>query len=218
MAEDTTVGTEAHAALAQLSDDALRRLILELGRYALSVSSKLYWRTGDAAELPRGETVDSIVSTAFTKMLSGERRWQPQREPDIKTYLMNVIDSLLYHLATSKDNTMVTAMPETQSAGEIPLQSRADASAMAWQAQPPGSPEAILVHQEDEQHKERMLQHLRDACRDDPLLAQVVQAMQEGYGKPADIAEVVGHPVADIYNALKRLDRKIVRLRHQERG
>ena len=215
MAGGTPLETDAHAALAQLSDEALGRLILELGRYALSVSSKLYWRTGNAVELPRGETVDSIVSTAFTKMLSGERRWQPQHEPDIKTYLMNVIDSLLYHLATSKDNTMVTAMPATQPAGEFQTRSPTEASVVPWQAQPPGSPEAALLQQEEEQHKERMLQHLREACHDDPLVAQVIQAMQEGYGKPADIAQVVRKPVADIYNALKRLDRKIVRLRQQ---
>jgi hypothetical protein len=88
------LSTEAHTALARLSDDELQRLILELGRYALSVSRKLYWRTGDTAELPRGETVDSIVSLAFTKVLSGQRRWDPQQNPDIKTYFMDVIDSL----------------------------------------------------------------------------------------------------------------------------
>ena len=80
--------SDAHTMLAQLSEDALQTLILELGRYALSVSRRLYWRTGDAVELPRGETVDSIVSLAFTKVLTGERRWETHKEPDLKRYLM----------------------------------------------------------------------------------------------------------------------------------
>jgi len=96
---------EARAALAQLSDDALQTLILELGRYALSVSRRLYWRTGNAVDLPRGETVDSIVSKALTKVLTGERRWNPQTAPDLQKYLMGVIDSLLSHLAQHNDNT-----------------------------------------------------------------------------------------------------------------
>ena len=102
---------EARAALAQLSDDALQTLILELGRYALSVSSRLYWRTGNAVDLPRGETVDSIVSKALTQVLSGERRWNPQAAPDLQKYRMGVIDSLLSHLAQHKDNTTLRAVP-----------------------------------------------------------------------------------------------------------
>ena len=109
------MSTEAHAALARLPEIELQRMIMELGRYALSVSSKLRWRTRDATQLPRGETVDSIVSLAFTKVLNGERQWDPVHAPDIKKYLMDVIDSLLYHLATSRDNTTITAIPSADS-------------------------------------------------------------------------------------------------------
>jgi DNA-directed RNA polymerase specialized sigma24 family protein len=209
------LNTAAHVALAGLSDADLQGMILQLGRYALSVSSKLRWRTGNAAQLPRGETVDSIVSLALTKVLTGQRRWDPQQDPDIKTYLMNVIDSLLNHLATSKDNTMLTAMPDTASGGDTQAQasSSANPSVPAWHAQPPKNPETALLQKEEEHQKARALQFVHDASHDDPLVARMIRAMQDGYGKPGDIATVLGLPVTEVYKAMKRLDRKLVHVR-----
>ena len=82
-----------------MSEAELGNLIKELGRYALSVSrSKPRWRTDDPVNLPRGESVDSIVSLAFEKLLTGERVWNPEKEPELKSYLMGVIDSLVESL------------------------------------------------------------------------------------------------------------------------
>ncbi len=189
---------DAHIALAQLSEDALQRTILELGRYALSVSKRLRWRTGDAVELPRGETIDSIVSQAFTKVLTGERRWGPGKQPELKLYLMNVIDSLLNHLAERKDNTVLTAMPDGGSERV---------------AQPPDNPETALLQREQAAQEAWALQCLIDASQDDPLLQQMIHTMQAGHGKLGDIAAALSISVTDVYNAMKRLDRKIERVR-----
>ncbi|MEE8305349.1 MAG: hypothetical protein V3S24_23250 [Candidatus Tectomicrobia bacterium] len=211
------MSTEAHAALARLPEIELQRMIMELGRYALSVSSKLRWRTRDATQLPRGETVDSIVSLAFTKVLNGERQWDPVHAPDIKKYLMDVIDSLLYHLATSRDNTTITAIPSADSEHDTQVepQSTSGSSVPAWHAQPPQDPEAALLHQEEERQNEYALRLLQDAVHDDPVVTQLIQLMREGYGKSGEIAKIMGIPVTDVYNALKRLDRNIVRVRSQ---
>jgi DNA-directed RNA polymerase specialized sigma24 family protein len=201
---------EARAALAQLSDDALQTLILELGRYALSVSSRLYWRTGNAVDLPRGETVDSIVSKALTKVLSGERRWNPQTAPDLQTYLMGVIDSLLNHLAQHKDNTTLRAVPRPDDGSEVML--RPAPGATAWHQEPP-DPESVLLQHEQTAYEDRVLQHLLDVSQDDPLVTQIIQAMRDGYDKPGEVATALGLPVSDVYNAMKRLDRKMMRVR-----
>jgi hypothetical protein len=37
--------------------------------------------------------------------------------------------------------------------------------------------------------------------------------MQDGYEKPGEIAPVLGIPVREVYNAMKRLSRKIVQVR-----
>lgn len=202
---------DAHQALAQLSEAALGTMIKELGRYALSVSrSKPRWRTDDPMNLPRGESVDSIVSLAFEKVLTGERDWNPEKEPELKTYLMGVIDSLLSHLSRHKDNTAVTAMPETAEPAGV-----GQGEGSTWQAQPPADPETALLVREQRQYEAQAMQLLLDTSRDDPLVPQIIGAMQAGHGKAGEIAEVIGIPVTDVYNAMKRLDRKIVRTREQ---
>jgi hypothetical protein len=206
----STLSQEARAVLAQLSDDALQTLILELGRYALSVSRRLYWRTGNAVDLPRGETVDSIVSKAFTKVLTGERRWNPQTAPDFQKYLMGVIDSLLNHLAQHKDNTTLRAVPRRHDGSDAPLSPAPGAS--DWH-QEPQDPESVLLHHEQTAYEDRVLQYLLDVSEDDPLVTQIIQAMRNGHDKPGDVATALGMSVSDVYNAMKRLDRKMMRVR-----
>jgi hypothetical protein len=201
---------EARAALAQLSDDALRTLILELGRYALSVSSRLYWRTGNAVDLPRGETVDSIVSKALTKVLTGERRWNPQTAPDLQKYLMGVIDSLLNHLAQHKDNTALRAVPRQPDGSDAPLSPAPGATDWHPESQ---DPESVLLQHEQTAYEDRILQHLLDVSQDDPLVTQIIQAMRDGHDKPGEVATALGIPVSEIYNAMKRLDRKMICVR-----
>ena len=205
---------EARAALAQLSDDALQTLILELGRYALSVSSRLYWRTGNAVDLPRGETVDSIVSKALTQVLSGERRWNPQTAPDLQQYLMGVIDSLLSHLARHKDNTMLRAVPRLDAHPDDRREAllRPTPGATAWH-QEPQDPESVLLQHEQTAYEDRVLQHLLDVSQDDPLVTQIIWTMRDGHDKPGEVATALGLPVSDVYNAMKRLDRKMMRVR-----
>jgi DNA-directed RNA polymerase specialized sigma24 family protein len=192
-----------------MSEAELGNLIKELGRYALSVSrSKPRWRTDDPVNLPRGESVDSIVSLAFEKVLTGERVWNPEKEPELKLYLMSVIDSLLSHLSRHKDNTALTAMPETAAhAGRGAI--------MDWQAQPLANPETALLMQEQKRCEAQAVQMLLDTSQDDPVVAQMIQAMQAGHAKAGEIAEVLGIAVTEVYNAMKRLDRKIVRTREQ---
>ena len=200
---------DARQALAAMSEADLGTMIKELGRYALSVSrSKPRWRTNDPENLPRGESVESIVSLAFEKVLTGERVWNPEKEPDLKAYLMGVIDSLLSHLSRHKDNTAVTAMPETADYGDR-------SSAGQWQAQPPANPEAALLAQEQNDYETQVVQVLLDTSQDDPVVTQIIHAMQEGHAKAGEIADVLGIAVTEVYNAMKRLDRKIVRTREQ---
>jgi hypothetical protein len=199
---------DAHQALARLSEADLGKMIKELGRYALSVSrSKPRWRTNDPMNLPRGESVDSIVSLAFEKVLTGERVWHPDKEPDLKRYLMGVIDSLLSHLSRHKDNTAVSAMPDTIE----PV----DRGVGAWQAQPLAGPETALLVQEQKRYEARVVQLLLDTSQDDPVVVQIIRAMQAGHDKAGELAEVLGIAVTEVYNAMKRLDRKIVRVRQQ---
>ena len=69
--------------------------------------------------------------------------------------------------------------------------------------------------QEQKQYEAQAVQLLLDTSQDDPVVAQIIRAMQAGHAKAGEIAEVLGIAVTEVYNAMKRLDRKIVRTREQ---
>lgn len=205
---------EAREALTRMSEDELTEMILRLGRYALRECNRLRWRTGDSVELPGGETTDSIVSLALEKTLSGERLWDPRSRPNLQEYLMDVIDSLLNHLATGKDNTLFIStaaddLIEVERRGGS-LQQEAE-----WLTRVEISPEERLIRQEGEELKLQALKLLWRETENDPVLVLVLEALLEGNNKAHRIADVTGLNVREVYNAMKRLDRKVARVSSQ---
>jgi hypothetical protein len=205
------VNREAYEAVSRIPTDEWRNIALELERYALSVSRNLRWRTRNPVELPGAETVTSVVSKAIEKLFSGEREWDPQKDPDIRKYLRGVIDSLLNHLAESQDNTLITVAPEPGSTNYPAWESGSQKRdpTVDWLVPPDRSPEAAVLQQEQAALEDRALELLIDGCADDPVLMSVLEAMMDGYDKPAEISERKGIPVRDVYNAAKRMDRKL---------
>jgi hypothetical protein len=193
-----------------MSEEELTEMILHLGRYALRESSRLRWRTGNPVDLPGGETVESIVSLAIEKVLSGARRWDPQSSPDIKKYLMDVIDSLLNHLATGKENVMFTTASPAGGDDETVCYSgtRGHEKDASWLGRREESPEVTLLRKEEEELNQLAIETLMEESRADPVLMCVLQAMLSGEDKAGRIAEATGVGVKEVYNAMKRLDRK----------
>jgi len=166
------VNSEANEVVARISDDEWRNILHNLERHALSVSRRLRWRTRNPVQLPGGETVDSIVSKAIEKVLSGDREWNPQKEPDITKYLCGVIDSLLNHLAESQDNVLVAGPPKRESPDYPAWESgsRNHDPGADWLARHNPSPEDILLQQEQKALEDRAVESLLDKCGDDPVL------------------------------------------------
>lgn len=212
---------EAQKSLAQMSVKKLENLILRLGRYAKKECNRLDWRTENSDELPGGETVDSIVSKAFERVLSGSRKWNPQTDPDLAKYLMDVIDSLLSHLAESKDNTMFRVPPDAGSTderawhGATRLHERGYERSADWMARTTLSPEQELIEKENSTAAKHAMELLEECIKNDAELVAIVGAIREGYDKNGEIAEHTGIAIRDVENAKKRLDRKIASVSKQ---
>lgn len=202
---------KTYEAVSRISDDEWGGIALELERHALSVSRNLRWRTKNTLELPGGETVSSIVSKAIERLFSGDRDWDPETEPDIRNYLKSVIDSLLNHLAESRENTLITVAPEPGSKDAPAWESGSSKRdrAAEWLIPTQRSPEAALLGQEQAALEDRALELLIDECADDKILIGVLEAMMDGSETPAEISKAKGIPVKDVYNATKRLDLKL---------
>lgn len=206
---------EARKILEGMSSEEFERLVLHLGRYTLRETNRLQWRTGSAVALPGGETFESIVYQAIEKAWAGERNWNPEQDPDFKKYLMDVIDSLVSHLVASPDNKMFTMEPVEGSddmrawEGASRKHERKHEGGADWMARQPTSPEDLLLEKEEAERKRQGIEMLLAESRGDEDLTYVIQAMLDGYNKAGEIAQVTGIDVRDVYNIMKRLDRKV---------
>lgn len=187
------------------------RLVLHLGRYALQAARLYRWRTGGARDLPGGHTVESVVLLAVEKAWLGERRWDAGRQPDFRKYLMDVVDSLLYHLATGKDNELLTPEPAPGTAAARDWHAGSDGRdpSADWLARRAPTPEEELLGREARDDAGRALALLFEEARGDDELTRVIRATLEGRERPGEIAEVTGISVRDVYNVMKRLNRKL---------
>lgn len=131
--------------------------------------------------------------------------------------MRGVIDSLLNHLAESKENTLLAPAPEPKSpdapAWEGGSEKRDPAADWLVPARP--SPLSVLIKQEDAPLEDRALGLLIDECTDDEIVINVLEAKMDGADTPAEISKAKGISIKDVYNATKRLDRKLERVRQR---
>jgi hypothetical protein len=162
------------------------------------------------------------VSQAIEKVLSGERKWDPDSKPDMVKYLMDVIDSLLSHHATGADNRLLVRSkkhgrgPEQMGAdepdieGDMPQPAEQFAEeSTEWMARPVPNPEQRFIEAEQQMQSEKAMSILVQGCASDPVLHRMLPLIQEGVSRPAEIAAKLAIPVGSVYNANKRLDRKL---------
>ena len=212
---------EARKVLEGMSGKEFNRLVLHLGRYTLRETKRLQWRTGSAVDLPGGETVESIVYQAIEKVWAGERNWNPEQNPDFKKYLMDVIDSLVNHLFDSTDNKMFATEPVEGSddrrvwEGASAKHERKHERSADWMARQSATPEDLLLEKEEAERRNQGIEMLLAESRGDEELTYVIQAMLDGYNKAGEIAKVTGIDIRDVYNVMKRLDRKVEAVRKQ---
>lgn len=189
----------------------LEKMILELGCYALKVRNEYRWRTRDREALPKGETVKSVVSLALERVLAGERRWNPAHQPDFTKFMRDVIDSLINHLARSRDNALLTTLPDEGGEDEISWRAESDKArpGAEWLARSAATPEQALLDEESQEQEDKAIRILLEECVADQTLTKIVGAMLAGCDHCGEIADAVGIEVREVYNAMKRLDRRV---------
>ncbi len=203
---------QARDLLDRTPEDEQEKMILSLGYYASKVRNEYRWRTQGKDALPKGETVQSVVSLAIEKVLTGDRCWNPEQHPDFLKFMRDVIDSLMNHLACSRDNSLLTPPPEKGSDDEQAWHAGSDRAEpnADWLARKDATPEQALLDKESQEQKDKAILYLFEECAGDQTLTNIVTAMLEGCEQRGEIAQVVGIEVKEVYNAMKRLDRRVV--------
>lgn len=172
--------------------------------YALYKAKSKRWRTVFDGQMPEGKEVEDVVFTAIEKVFSGDRKWDPQKQPDLYEYLKGVIDSDLYHLAKCEENTTLI--------NEIDVCKNPDGEKPFTLDDLPGAepnPETLHILKEENERAEEFFFGFYDYLREKPVLQGIVECVDDGVTKSADIAERLGVHVKEIYNCFKQLRRKL---------
>lgn len=222
---------QARIYLDSLSDVEQTELLLNLTDYAESKARGKDWRTGNHVELSDAETCFSVVSLAFERVLEGRRIWNPETDPSFKKYMFDVIDSLLSHLATGKDNRFFVneesgryaAVKDKENVGVLAVaeekfivtKDRKQFENSEWLVRKQPSPEDELIIAEEKNFNDAVLQAIYKEIADDAEVAAMVKAMEHGIEKPEDIADYAKIDVKRIYNARKRLNTVSARIKQK---
>lgn len=176
--------------------------------HASSKSKRLFWKGIYGGPLPEGNEVEDLVYQAIEKVLTGQRQWDPTTSPDLFLFLKGVVDSSLSHLARSwenryvrKETTSVAATDNAEDEHGTGIIDCVPATA--------SNPEEMLLQQEDEARCEELFLIIFDSLEDEPLLQKILECLLDDVEKPADIAEKLSVPVKEIYNARKKLQRRL---------
>lgn len=222
---------QARIYLDSLRDVEQTELLLNLTDYAEGKAAGKDWRTGNKVELSDAETCFSVVSLAFERVLEGRRVWNPETEPSFKKYMFDVIDSLLSHLATGKDNRLFVnensgryaAVKDKENVGVLAIaeekfiaaKDRKQFENSEWLVRKQPSPEDELIIAEEKKFNDAVLQAIYEAIADDAEVSAMVAAMERGIEKPEDIADYAKIDVERIYNARRRLNTVKNRIRQK---
>lgn len=229
---------QARLYLDALSAEEQDKLLFNLTKYAKNkAKNRYFWRTGTHTDLPDGETAPSIVSLAFERVLTTDkndknsRNWNPETAPDFYKYMLGVIDSLLFHLATGEDNTILVnennrqyaRKDEETSVGVLAASEEKFIAAKAtrkfedseWLVRNQPSPEDELVAAEEKAFNDQVLQTIYEAATDDAEVSAMIEAMDYNYKASREIAEFTGIDVDRIYNARKRLNTIVTKVKQQ---
>lgn len=170
------------------------RIYPALVAYAVARTNRLPLVKG-GGPLPQGHQPDGIAAEAVRQAFEGERRWDPERHPDLLRYLANAVSSLVSNLVTSADHVRRDGRDPSQATG---LDGRDEGGALS-QLDALASDECV----------EELRAIVDCETADDERLVAVQMGLEDGLPRD-EIAEVLSIGVSEVYNLTRKLRRRIL--------
>ena len=183
--------------LGRLHKQDWKVIILRLTAHAAYKVERLRWQTGKK-DLPGGRQVKDLAMEAIKMVWTGERKWNPDKQPDLLKHLKSIVNSVVSHLVESAEHTQRDILKEELEEGAF---------------DPPDDSAASPL---DEVIAANVFGKLRSEVKSDEDLELVLYCIEEGMSKPSDIADTLRISVERVYKAKKKLG--IILKRIQEEG
>lgn len=139
-----------------------------------------------------GKMAEDYVMDAIMKVYKGERRWDPEKHPNILFYFMGVLRSQIGHEHQRLENRAMVFV-------EDPADHESGA-------------QGIWLHRDG--GDDALVEEFQEFLRGEPQLAALVMHITQGC-KPRDIAERMGLERTEIYNLRKLMKRRFMEFFHQ---
>lgn len=160
----------------------------KLAVYATFKVQKAYWRTGKGT-LPKGLEIEDFAYNAIDSLWTGQRHWNPDKEPDVMRFLKGVVDSEVSHLLESPEHLRREHAEAREPDQEDPIKLIADLD-----QDPLGEIQA-----------KEMWDHLKQSAEGDNDMQLILYCLEEGITRRADIIDTLQLSPAVVDGKLKKI-------------
>ena len=190
------------AEIPNLTDAEWEDLTERLTLYASCKLVRRYWRglrVKKGESVTKGKEATDLAGDAIVAVIEGKRAsWNKDAYPDFYRFLQSVVDSRISALVRSPENKRTRRIEHPHEGASLP-----EVYAVESDTPPPDE----LV--EDAEWKERFRATLAKEVGEDSLVLSLFECLDVGMTDRSEIAELLGVSVNDIYNAQKRLQRRV---------
>jgi hypothetical protein len=190
-------------------EDRYQGFASRMSRHAI----KWFTRYGlTAARIPGGKGVEDIVADAIEAVVTGRRRWDPVRHPDLEAFIKMVIVSEVRNVFKARERWLVVPLLPEEADAEAAAEEGGGGRDVNELVAVEADPVATLDLSERRARVTLLLNLLRteidtsvgsEEDRDD--MEYILMALAEENETPAEIEEVTGIPRARIYRLLERM-------------
>lgn len=151
-------------------------------------------KAGKTHVFPRGFSIEDIVGEAIKLVWNKERKWNPDKYPDLLIYLKTVIKSIISHLFETSEYSEVSKAADIGDDITVP-----DTGEL-------NDPESVVISNDQINSLKRKILDHTDGDDD---LTKIVNAIFEGFEKSREISEYTGIDIEKVYKKREKL-RQIV--------
>ncbi|MGD0277827.1 MAG: hypothetical protein ABSC11_00820 [Smithella sp.] len=174
-------------------------------RYATYKCKKFEW-LGTATFDPGGMAHEAVALVFGLGKDGNYRNWNRNKYPDIAKFLEGVVDSLVNH-EYEKTKTFKMESMDCENQTSVDNLRNSDSSVRNYfDCFSVTDPATEL---EMKENILRMVTSIRQATDGDETANMVVTCLEQGMGKPREIADEIGIDVTEVYQILRRIREKI---------
>lgn len=195
------------------TQEQYQALASRLARHASTWLARYDLLTGDGS-IQGGKTIEELVQDAISDTVTGKRKWNPQRHPDLEAYIKMVIVSKVRNLYKDKKRLLVVPLLDAEreadeEAGSTTVETLSSKKALI--SNDP-QPDELLENQERGTQVVQLMYYLRAEIensirkqedRDD--MEYILMALEDENETPEEIEQVTGIPRDRIYRLLERI-------------